>query len=148
MAKKNTIHVNREKVRYHIGIDCGTRTGIAVWDSDEQRFVRITTCTITEAMAMVLVYPDPQLYIENPNLRTWFGHSGRQKLQGAGSVKRDYAIWVEFAKMYSLAFLQIHPKNVKDLSGEDGRRFFAQLTGWDKKTSVHAREAAYMVFNR
>ena len=40
----------------HIGIDTGTHTGFAVWDSGKRKFLEIGTLTITQAMERVLIY--------------------------------------------------------------------------------------------
>lgn len=82
-----------------IGIDTGVNTGFGVWDKDERVIVEIATLTITKAMDRVKEYAAEggiYLYIEDARLRTWFGNSGREKLQGAGSVKRDAKIWEDF----------------------------------------------------
>ena len=79
----------------HIGIDTGVKTGFAAWDSEKKHFMEIVTLTITQAMERVLIYrniglttgSEIRLYIEDARLRKWFGNTGREKLQGAGSVK-------------------------------------------------------------
>lgn len=85
----------------HIGIDTGTNTGFAVWDSEKRQLLEIATLTITKAMERVLIYRnialetgnEIELRIEDARLRKWYGNSGREKLQGAGAVKRDAHIW-------------------------------------------------------
>ena len=37
-----------------IGIDCGTHTGLAVWDGDLQTFTRIETVKLHQALTFVL----------------------------------------------------------------------------------------------
>ena len=78
---------------------------------------------------------------EDARLRTYFGKSDREKLQGAGSVKRDCAIWEEVLTEYNIPFQRIHPRYVKATTAEQ----FKTLTGWPGQTSIHAREAAWLI---
>lgn len=137
----------------YIGIDAGTHTGVAVWNSREQRLELIDTMTITQAMDYVrgermrgLAYGfEVVVCMEDARLRNWFGQSGREKLQGAGSVKRDCAIWETFCEENSIELRKIAPKNnYTKLSAEQ----FRKLTGWKGRTSEHARDAACLVFGR
>lgn len=126
----------------YIGIDPGTKTGIAVWDSAEKRFHTISTLTIFQAINYVNYWhPNATIIMEDARLRKWFGNSGREKLQGAGSVKRDCAIWEEvFPNIVKVA-----PKNNKTKLDQAS---FERLTGWKGRTSVHGRDAAMLVFGK
>lgn len=137
----------------YIGIDAGTHTGVAVWNSREQRLELIDTMTITQAMDYVrgermrgFAYGfEVVVCMEDARLRNWFGQSGREKLQGAGSVKRDCAIWETFCKEIGIECVKIPPKhNTTKL--KDGQ--FKLLTGWHGRTSEHGRDAAMLVFGR
>lgn len=137
----------------YIGIDAGTHTGVAVWNSREQQFELIDTMTITQAMDYVrgermrgLAYGfEVVVCMEDARLRNWFGSAGREKLQGAGSVKRDCAIWETFCQEAGIELRKIAPKNnYTKLSAEQ----FRKLTGWKGRTSDHARDAAMLVFGR
>jgi hypothetical protein len=124
-----------------IGVDPGTHTGIAI--KENGKFYSIETMTIYEALQRVVNYryDDVLVRFEDARLRTFFGKSDREKLQGAGSVKRDCAIWEEVLTMYSIPFQRIHPKYVKATTAEQ----FKTLTGWPRQTSIHAREAAWLI---
>ena len=83
-----------------IGIDTGTHTGVAIYETISKRIERLETLPIHKAMALVLATAlenpnDTHVYFEDARLRKWFGRSGREQLQGAGSIKRDCAIWEE-----------------------------------------------------
>lgn len=135
----------------HIGIDPGVKTGFAVWDSEKQKFLEISTCTITEAMNRVIIHrnmdltseKDIMLHIEDARLRKWYGNSGREKLQGAGSVKRDSKIWEDFCKENDIEYRMVAPKNNMT---KVRKEYFTKITGWTKQTTDHARDAAMMVF--
>lgn len=135
----------------HIGIDPGVKTGFAVWDSEKQKFLEISTCTITEAMNRVIIHrnmaltseKDIMLHIEDARLRKWYGNSGREKLQGAGSVKRDSKIWEDFCKENEIEYRMVAPKNNRT---KVSKEYFTKITGWTKPTTDHARDAAMMVF--
>lgn len=130
-----------------IGIDPGTKTGVAVLENG--KLIRVETMTIFQAIEVVLAWERTCLALEKPllvrvedaRLRTYFGNTGREKLQGAGSVKRDCAIWQEVLEERSIPHQFVHPQNVKATNAKQ----FEQMTGWAKQTSIHAREAAWLI---
>ena len=74
---------------YIIGIDPGTNTGFAVWNVKEQRLEVVTSMKIHQAMEDIKQssYQNNILVIfEDARKRKWFGNSGREQLQGAGSM--------------------------------------------------------------
>ena len=106
----------------HIGIDTGTHTGFAVWDSEKRKLLEIETLTITQAMDRVLTYRnigltigrEIKLHIEDARLRKWYGNAGREKLQGVGSVKRDCAIWFDWCKENHIEYRKVAPQRQTD----------------------------------
>jgi len=128
-----------------IGIDPGTHTGIAI--KEHGKFYIIGTMQIYKAIETVVCFcegvnsTDILVRFEDARLRTYFGKSDREKLQGAGSVKRDCAIWEEVLTEYNIPFQRIHPRYVKATTAEQ----FKTLTGWPGQTSIHAREAAWLI---
>ena len=143
LSKKN-------KARYYIGLDVGVKTGLCVWDSQEKRILSIETYGILEAMEAVGVFlctdgidrEDVILVIEDPNQRKWFGTSGREVLQGAGSVKRDFSIWTEFCKVHKLNYWAKPPRKAQKMK-EIEFKFLTKVKG---RTSQHARDACLLVF--
>lgn len=135
----------------YIGIDTGVHTGFAVWHSDTKYLAEVSTMTITQAMERVKMIADIRgkdnirLFIEDARQRKWFGNAGREKLQGAGSVKRDSRIWEDWCREQGLQYRMIAPKNnCTKLSAAQ----FRVLTRWQGATSEHARDAALLVFGR
>jgi hypothetical protein len=135
-------------MRYCIGIDPGVRTGLAVWDRQDRRFDLLTTSNIDDAWSKIQAY-DPEVtavYVENPNLRTWFGNSSRERLQGAGSVKRDYSVWKRRLDSSDYYWTAVDPKSVLSVDSDRKFRTITRYSG--KLTSQHARDAAMMVYQR
>lgn len=140
----------------YIGIDPGTHTGFALWSRTERRLWMVDTMTITQAMKTVEDYVcnfdtdgnkryEVVVFIEDARKRTWFGSSNREKLQGAGSVKRDCSIWETFCYELGVECRKIAPKhNTTKLTAAQ----FKVLTRWQGRTSDHARDAAMLVFGR
>ena len=131
-----------------IGIDTGTKTGIAI--SVGGLLQRVDCMTITKAMQLVSEYPaaTTKLYIEDA--RKWIGFNGKTKttdarLQGAGSVKRDASIWEDWCKEngYQAVFVKPMGKGLKK-SAED----FKRITKWEGRTNEHSRDAAMIVYGR
>lgn len=128
-----------------IGIDPGTKTGIAV--IKDGIYTEIKTMSIIEAIFFIndlYVTDEIEVYIENPNLRKYFGNSGREVLQGAGSIKRDYAIWGDYFTKMKIKFTPVSPQSVG--SQFDNITIFKAATGWENRTSTHARDAAKIIF--
>lgn len=135
----------------YIGIDTGVHTGFAVWHSDTKYLAEVSTYTITQAMEHVKMIADVRghenvrLYIEDARKRSWFGNAGREKLQGAGSVKRDCSIWEDWCKEQDIECVMVPPKhNRTKLPASQ----FRVLTKWTGRTTEHGRDAAMMVFGR
>ena len=133
-------------LNYKIGIDPGVNTGMAIVEGGT--YVSIETMSITRALNVVsLLILDGhkvEVYIEDPNLRKWYGNNSGLKQQGAGSVKRDYSIWKTYCKENNINIHPIHPKDVGSLF--DNEILFKSATKWVKKCSIHARDAARMVY--
>lgn len=135
----------------YIGIDPGKETGFAVWDHDAKYLAEVDTMSITQAtekvrmMADVLGRENIRLYIEDARQRKWYGRTGRERLKGAGSICRDSTIWDDFCRDLGVEYVMVAPRcNTTKLND----RQFRTITGWQKRTSVHARDAAMLVFGR
>lgn len=137
-----------------IGIDPGTHTGVAVWDTREGRFLSLQTMPIHRAIIAVLDWEafsrrhgdDFQVVFEDARQRTWFGHGDTNaKAQGAGSVKRDCSIWEDFCKDYDIPFQAKPPvKGATKVSAD----YFKMVSHYQGRTSEHSRDAAMLVIGR
>ena len=134
----------------YIGIDVGTHTGFAVWDSGERKLLSLDTLLIHQAMEQVLHWyykcdGDIMVIVEEARLRKWYGAKSDAKLQGAGSVKRDSSIWEDFLKDKGIPFQGIHPlQGLTKLTSV----YFKRITKWEGKTSEHSRDAAMLVIGK
>lgn len=140
----------KNKTRLCIGIDCGINTGVAVWDSKEKS-INVFSCQIHKAITLVTSIVNEnkeeciKVYVEDARLRKWFGNSGKEKLQGAGSVKRDAKIWEDFLKDSGINHEMVAPKNNKTkISSQQ----FKAITGYKGSTNEHGRDAAMLVFGK
>ena len=132
----------------YIGIDTGTHTGVAIWDAKYKLFVDITTLKIDEAFEIILLYKEAEkddifVKFEDARLRKWYGNSGREKLQGAGSIKRDCVIWEDFLKRKKIQYKAVPPKNNTTKLSKEA---FMNITKYEGITSEHSRDAAMLVF--
>ena len=145
-ASKQDIYADaKRRATCLIGIDPGTKTGIAIKGSGLLRIIETTT--IWKAINLAHEWAEYHgkgntlVRVEDARLRTWFGNTGPEKWKGAGSIGRDCAIWVEVLTELQIPFELVHPKNVKETTAD----YFKKLTGWTGKTSIHAREAAWLI---
>lgn len=136
-----------------IGIDPGTNCGMAGLVGGKLTFVE--TISIHRAIMSILKLIEPsyltgrtmtiKVYIEDSrNVSRGFG--GAAKAQGAGSIKRDCNIWEDFLKDLGIDYQFIRPNKKSMLKMND--KAFRALTGWNKRTSNHSRDAAMLVFGR
>lgn len=129
-----------------VGIDPGTHTGYAVWDSKSKQLLELATVPIHQALKRVealkegggmlcVVFEDAR---KSNRCRSSTG-----RLQGAGSVKRDCSIWEDFCEDMGISYRAIPPRRGFTKMTEE---YFKAVTGWTKRTSNHARDAAMLVF--
>jgi len=137
-----------------IGIDTGTDTGLAVWDTATKKLLECTTLKLHIALWKVKdladTYGNIAVYFEDARLRKWIPQDPsysrmKGRLQGAGSVKRDSKIWEDFCKDLGVEYHAIAPKDNMTKVSED---LFKAITHWEGRTSEHARDAAFLVINR
>jgi hypothetical protein len=136
-----------------IGIDTGVNTGFAVWDSEKKEFLLVASMPIHLALIEVQALEMMQkqrsdkpsktkVRVEDARLRKYIT-GGREKLQGAGSVKRDAKIWEDFLTDYGIPYEMVAPKNNRTKLTAEA---FKKLTGFEGKTNSHGRDAAMLVF--
>ena len=138
-----------------IGIDPGVKTGFAVKNISTGEYLRIDTLMIHEAFEALkeMVFRDGinALYvvIEDARKRKWFNDKGknakarRGMAMGGASVKRDCKAWEDFCKDYGLSYALKAPK---DLVTKEPLPIWTRRTGWKKRTSEHARDAASFIY--
>jgi len=138
-----------------IGIDPGSKTGLAVWRPKIQKFEDVTAGKIHDIMNRVYILAFEAacnkarivLFCENPNTFVPFkgNNSFKATAQGAGSIKRDFAIWRDFCEEHEIPFIPVRlQKHQKKMTAEE----FQKLTGYEHRTNVHGRDAAMMVWKK
>jgi hypothetical protein len=134
------------KPSFAVGIDPGVLTGMALWDLNTQTLVEVSTQTIVGAMLRVQSLQSygtlNRVVFEDARLRTWFGTKGKEALQGAGSIKRDCQVWVEWLTVLDCPYKSVSPQAK---GAKVDAAMFQQLTGWTGRTSNHGRDAAMLV---
>ena len=130
-----------------IGLDPGTHCGVATLDTEAREFIHIETLKLHTAQELIKEYHrSGQLLlvrVEDARKRVWYGNAGRERLQGAGSIKRDCAIWEDFLNFHKIPFQLVTP--VRNATKLD-KKTFTKLTGWTKRCSQHGRDAAGLLF--
>lgn len=139
------------KRKLFIGIDPGVKTGFAVYDAD-YKTLELFTFKIHQGFDYLrrnAEYFDFQVTIEDPNLWTHFQNSkdAKAKLQGAGSVKRDFSAWRDFLNDLKIPFKAVRPDKTRNSYAKD-ETLFQKITGYTKRCSEHARVAALLVYKR
>ena len=133
----------------YIGIDPGTHTGMAIWDSRKGKFLFLETLSIHRALQVVhhmSMEWEVVVVFEDARQRKWFGEGDiSAKQQGAGSVKRDCSIWEDFCNDYDIRFEARPPiKGATKVTAE----YFKMISHYQGRTSSHSRDAAMLVIGR
>jgi len=137
-----------------IGIDPGTHTGLAIYRDGELIRCASPAPGIIEAIEIVteVCRSEPgRVLVVYEDARLIGGIGGAQRgskadlarLQGAGSVKRDCAIWAELVERLGVPYRQVSPKG-KGAKLDAGQ--FEALTGWSAPTNQHGRDAAIIAW--
>ncbi len=132
-----------------IGIDPGTKTGIAIWNPHKQEFGIIRSMKIHEALEVVATFKNfgVEVYCEDPT--TWVpfkkGKGDSSRMQGAGSIKRDFRIWKDFCEDNGIPF---HPVGLHKVKKKISAEYFQRLSGWSGRTCEHGRDAAMLVIGK
>jgi hypothetical protein len=146
------------KLRYVLGIDGGTKTGFAVWDRKERKFVDIKTTSFWKFFPLLdefgLHPQNTNVYVENPSEnKPVFMKKGVKNMnmmlkvaQNVGGVKRETELLIEGLENAGFDVIKIPPRkgSYTKMKAEP----FKNLTKYDKKTSEHGRDAGMLVFNR
>lgn len=133
--------------KIYIGIDPGVDTGCAI--IVDGKYEVILTGKAYHVEKLVEEYAkigteQLELWVEDPNLRTYLKDKKPHHLQGAGSVKRDYSRWEEFAECNGIKMIPISPQMVGSLF--NNVKVFKDATNWTDRTSIHARDAARIIY--
>jgi hypothetical protein len=133
-----------------IGIDPGTHTGVAVY-----RDGQLTICEamgahdafdlvrqLAAAETVMVVYEDARLIGGIGGARAG-SRDAAARAQGAGSVKRDSALWFELLEKLGCSYHRISPRAK---GGKLTRNEFKALTKWDAQTNQHGRDAAMIAW--
>lgn len=139
--------INYSQYTYLIGIDPGVKTGLCVWTRETKHIRHVSASMIHEAMEAVKFWVTSCpgkvfIRLEDARKRTWFGESGREQLQGAGSIKRDCKIWEDYLRSIDAKYELVAPKSNK--TKVDAKNF-KMISKYEGSTNEHSRDAAMLV---
>ena len=130
-----------------VGLDPGKETGFAACKLGVDGYFIVDTYRIHRAMQKILEFKESgmDLYVRFEDARKWRSHGKHVygKDQGAGSIKRDCSIWEDFLADHGIPFESV---NLTASLKKIDVGVFQQLTGWKKRTSNHARDAALLIY--
>lgn len=141
------------KKEIYIGIDPGIVSGLAIWHhrSTSKYFQYIKSCKLFELFEHLARYEGIKetvlVRIENPN--TWVPFRGsnpeenKARLMGAGGVKQTYKHIAEYLEYLGLEYAEVKVYGTKKKVDTPE---FKKITGWEKPTNEHGRDAAMLVF--
>jgi hypothetical protein len=140
------------KPDYYIGIDPGIVCGLAFYRTWAKQFYSVRSCKLHELITAIDTISKGnsiEVFIENPNTWVPFKNVSREvtemKRAGAGAVKQTFKHIIEFLEDNNIPYQTTRLQgNMKKMKSDK----FKQMTGWDKPTNEHGRDAACLVFGR
>ncbi len=138
-----------------IGIDPGRQTGFAVWQRRLGQFAELTSVDFWSAVERLSDYyhrfgSGLLVVVEDPGknkpvfAERLEGSSVRASLrraQNVGMNKEHARLLIEFCEMRGIAVRKVRPTRKKWNADA-----FRRMTGYDGRTSQHARDAGRLVF--
>lgn len=140
-------------INYYIGIDVGKYTGIALWNVKKQRLEEFKTVSFWECIDYIILTVAEKkglrILVEDPNLnkpifikKSVAGYQSYLKIaQNVGMNKRDAQLILEFCTINLIDAVGIKPVTTKWTAA-----MFIQITGIEKRTSQHVRDAVKLVY--
>ena len=147
--------MNTTGFRYHIGIDPGTNTGVAMWDKKTQRLTFVGSMLAVEAEEFVesmvakhfaegvMVHvEDTRKLVVSKSKRD--NNSANRYDKGIGSIHRDMSRWEEYLqhKGHTHVMRPLTKSQLRKCTDE----FFRRVTGWNQRTNEHGRDGAAYVY--
>lgn len=137
-----------ETYRIIIGLDIGTHTGLAVYDSVTGLLIDCRTMDITSALEEVLSLTEiGPILVRMEDVKSWKPFKGQprdyKRLAGAGSIKRDQSIWQAFLQRKGIEFELV---GLTDCRKKMDKKLFKEITGWDGLTNEHNRDAGMLCY--
>lgn len=148
-----------------IGIDGGKDTGFAVWNKSTKSLVEVKTLdfwkAINEVDNYLKLYPTLVLIIEDVSqhsavfkaMGTYRSTPGgiNNKIgavakhgQNIGRVKRETELFIRYFELKKVDVRKIKPG--KHTGSKIKKDLFKKITGFDKVTSQHGRDAAMLIY--
>lgn len=144
----------RGKKEVYIGIDPGIVSGLAVWHHNEngKYFQYIAGCKLFELFTHLELYSAVKEFvfvrIENPNtwrpFRTSNPEENQAKIMGAGAVKQTFKHIIEYLDFLGYEYVEVKIQGTKKKVKAPE---FIKITGWQKPTNEHGRDAAMLVYD-
>jgi len=143
--------ISLPKLAYVIGIDPGTKTGVAFYCKLSKKLIIVATMKIHEAFDAVRKVNqsskehDVKIFvrIEDARKRKRYGANSNAKVQGAGAIKIQCKQWEEFLISEGISYQLVAPQSIR--TKVDAVQF-KKITGWEGRTSNHGRDAGMLVF--
>lgn len=126
-----------------IGIDSGVNTGVGVFHI-KQGLTDVFSAKILGTFDFLLTIKDKIIVVIVEDARFVKYKVKRERMMGAGSVKRDAQIWEDFLIKHGINYKMVRPN--KSITKIDSKKF-NRLTGWAKQSNEHGRDAAMIAIS-
>ncbi len=140
-----------ESYRWVIAVDPGVQCGYAVWNRRKKCFDVIDTLTFWEVMDRVQVFGphEVKVIVEVAHLAPTYRHLKAEGTnantlskiaRNVGQVTREAQLLVEGLRRSGYTVTEVKPQGKKDQAE------FKRITGWQKRTNAHERDAGMLAY--
>ena len=134
-----------------IGLDPSINTmGFACFEFATKKLVLHTT-NLFECMKLIESYKEKglcKIYVEDPHTNSGYvkGVKSKGKEQGAGAVKAVFKSIQQLCEYHSISYQRVSVQATHKLNFAKNKNLFKELSQYNKRSSVHAREAFACIF--
>lgn len=118
-----------------IGIDPGTKTGMAIYDKKSRSLIDVWITDFWGAYGTILAAKEPidKVIIEVPRCKkNWQGAGAAIDV---GGIVREAKLLADGIEKLGIVVVRVHPQGKHDAA------YVKKLTGWPKRTNEHTRDA-------
>jgi hypothetical protein len=137
------------KPRYAIGLDPGRSTGVAIYDREADAIIHGETLDFWRVFDLLANYPPDvaeviaeDCSLNKPTFRHKAGAGVQDRMaRNVGAVQRESVLLIEGLRRLGYNVLAVRPQSSK---WDDA--MCRRVTGWNRRTSQHVRDAIKLCF--
>jgi len=151
-----------EQVKYTVGIDPGSTTGLAVYNHEKEQITKIMTLdfwSCYQTLAAAKNKAEWYIVIEAPNKTAMYGRQskiageksasyGNRMMSNAASNAREAELLADGLEKLGFQIKRVRPKRRNHKTAAEDVAHVQALTGYMERTNAHTRDAICLAWNK